>query len=293
MNAIFFKEVADSVLKGKLVKLNYVDIGNEENIIEINISNKVISYINKDRSKPKSQVISNFKKNSWVNNIHIKYILIKFKNSLIKTLNKNSLIGYFAIYSNDLKKKQYVKEYIEKFLASHSINEYVNTNSVEENLDKYIEEYINKNSIKKENINPLIIVHDIENLNFDLINNLNEKYKEVNIYTKIKPNKRFLNKIKNINDEYGSCIGVLNKSDRDFKKYNIYIFVDKSRSEYAGCKLNKKAGFIDFTNKENDRFNKNYIKLENEIKNNKYSGVKIKELYELYGKITVATVIKN
>lgn len=291
MNAVFLKEVSDSVLKGNLAKLKYVNIGNDEYVIEINVSNKIINCINKNYVSSKTSVITQQKKISWVNKLNIKYDLFKFRKCIAKIINKNSLIGYSIIYSNELKKNRFIKEYLENIFNLFSINEYVNTDLVEDNLYKYIEEYNNKSNIKKENINILAIINDIDNLNFDLIDSLNQKYKDINIYTATRPNNRVLNKIKKINEEYGSCIGFIDRLKKDFRKYNIYIFIDKGRSEYIKYKFNKKACFIDLTNKENDRFNEKYIKLEKNVKSNKYNAEKIKEFYELYGKITVSNVI--
>ena len=291
MNAIFLKEVPDSVLKGKLVKLNYANINNEEYIIEINISNKVKKCVNKENIKLKPSVISEVKSFSWLNNLYTKYTLIKFKNILSKIVKKNSFNGYSAVYSNELKKNEKIIEYIQNIFSTLSINKYQNVNSVEKNLDKYIEEYATKNNINKEKINILIIADDIYNLNFDLIGRLNEEYKEVNIYSGIKPNKGFLKRIEKINDEYGSCISVLNKQEKDFRKYNICIFIDKSRSEYTKYRFNKKTCFVDFTNKENDKFNEKYIRLENDLKKHRYDIAKIKQLYELYGRITVSNIV--
>ena len=103
MNAIFIKKVQDSALKGKLVKLIYSDIGNEDYVIEINISNKVINYINENIVNLKETVIKQPKKSSLFNSLYTKYLLSKFKHELKKIIEKNNLIGYSSIYSNSLK----------------------------------------------------------------------------------------------------------------------------------------------------------------------------------------------
>lgn len=291
MNTIFIKEVPETVLKGKLLKLNYTNIGSNNYIIEINISNKAITSINRNIIKLKPSVIKNVEKGSIIDNIFTKWKANKFRHAWTKIINKNKLQGYLAIYSNDLNKE--VKEYLKSFLERFSINEYVNTSTVSKNTHKYIDEFAAKNNLNEENIKPLFIVSNLDNISLDLIEYLNSKYKEVDIFTISKANKRFINEIKKINDEYGSCVGILNKTNKDFRKYNVCIFVDEPRTKYIKYKFNKKTCFIDFTNKENDKFNETYIKLEKGIKNGIYFYDKIKELYELYGKITTANAIIN
>lgn len=280
MNAIFLKEVPDTVLKGKLVCLKQISISKEDYIIEISLANKVVQNINRK-----------MKGISWINAIRIKHVANRFNKKIASLIKKNNLTGYSVIYTNEIRKKTNLKEYLDDLLKKYSILEYINVSSVEKNTHKYIEEYTKKNDLKPESINVLVILNDLEKLNIKLLENLNERYKEVNVLTTLKPTKKFLNNIKNINDEYGSCISILSKPEKDLKKYNIYVFVDRPRTEYTKYKFNRKACFIDFTNKENDKFNEKYIKLEKGIKNNIYYADKIKELYSSYGKITISNVI--
>ena len=293
MNTIFIKQVPETVLKGKLLNLNYTNIGNEDYIIEINISNKAIAIINKNLVRLKPSVIKNVEKTSILDNIATRWKVNRFKNVFTKVINKNNLQDYLVIYSNELNKNKAVKEYINVFLENFNINEYVNLSTVKEHTHKYIDEFIAKNNLKDENIKLLFIVNNLDNISLDFIEELNSKYKEVDIFTNSKANKRFINEIKKINDEYGSCISIVNRLNKDMRKYNICIFIDEPRTKYVKYKFNKKTCFIDFTNKENDKFNENYIKLENGIRNNVYFYDKIKELYELYGKITTANAIIN
>jgi len=184
-----------------------------------------------------------------------------------------------------------VKAYIEQVLNNFSINEYLCLNSIKQNYLKYIEEFILNNSLKKENINIVILAESSENISFDIIDTLNSQYKDLSIFCLEKITKGFQNRIKKINDDVGSCIQILNRNNKDFKRYNVCIFLDKTRTEYFKYKFNKKSCCIDFTNKENDKFNTKYLKLEEGIKQNKYYSGKIKELYELYGRITVSNAI--
>lgn len=291
MNAIFLKEVPDTVLDEKLVSLKQVKISSEDYIIELSISYKVSQSIIKNLLNSKTSVIKNFDKFAWINNVKTKFILNRFKKKLARLIYKNELSGFAVIYANEIKKKSQLKEYLNDLLEKYSILEYINVSTVEKNIDKYIAEYVEKNDLRQENISVLIALNNIENLNINLLESLNEKYKVVNIFSSLKPTKKSLSKIKKINDEYGSCVSVLSKTEKDFRKYDICVFVDKSRAEYTKYKFNKKACFIDFTNKENDKFNEKYLKLENGIKNNIYYEDKVKELYNLYGKITVANAI--
>lgn len=288
MNAIFIKEVADTVLKGKLVKLNHNRISDDEYIIEINISNKITNEIKKNSLKVNhlsKKIIKIF------DNIFRSILLNKFKNNLNKIIIKNDFTGYSVIYSNDINKNQEVKDFISALLNNFNIKEYIIENTVKQNMNKYIDEYIITNNLKTENIYPLFIAHNFQNIDLKQVEDLNQKYKEINIYVANKVQKQFTDKIKRINDKYGSCISVKKSTEKDFRKYNICIFVDKSRCQCIKYKFNKKTCYIDFTNNENDKFNNKYIKLEREMKKNNYYRNKIKELYELYGKITVASAI--
>jgi len=291
MNAIFLKEVPNSVIKGNFAKLNFTNISEEEYIIEINISSKSINSIKKSNIKLKQSVILEPVRFIWINNLYIKYRTLKLNSTLSKIIKRNNLIGYNVVYSNNIKKDSKIKDFFNSFFNEYNIKEYINISTVKENIDKYIEDYIARNNLKIESIKPLIVVNEIDNIDLDLINMLNNKYKEINIFTSEKTRKCFINKINKINDEYGSCISILDKARKDFKQYNVYIFIDKSKFNYIGYKFNKKACYIDFTNTENDKYNRKYIKKEEEIKKNNYYGTKIKELYEIYGRNTIASII--
>ncbi len=292
MNTIFVKEVTSSVMGKNIVKLNLVNISDNNYIIELNMNSKKLADISTIIQKKDNIHVIN-KNNgikSKIQEIQKEITLKKFKKDIKKIVNKNELVGYSVIFSNEFKKK-YVKQYIEELLNNFSINEYLCLNSMKQNYLRYIEEYILNNNIKKENINVLLIANDLSNIDMEIVEKLNNEYKELNIFSGNKPSKSFQNKIKKINDETGAFIQILGKNSKDFRKYNICVFIDKSRDEYLKYKFNRKACYIDFTNKENDKFNKKYLKLEEDIKSNKYYNNKIRELYELYGKITVANVI--
>jgi len=291
MNAIFIKEVSDTILNGKLLKFNFSNISDEEYILELNIGSRIIKNITKDCNKKNKLVIDEPRKFKWINNIILKITLNRFKKTIERIIKRNELVGYSVIYSNELKKNKRVKQYLDNILNKYSINEYLNLSTVKENVNKYIDEHLTNNGLKEENINLAFLVKDVENLDLELIEEFISKYREVNIFTINKVNKSFQNKIKKINDEYGSCIQVMDRTEKDLKRYNVNIFVDNSRAEYSKYKFNRKACFIDFTNKENDKFNKKYIKLEQKIREGFYYSNKVKEMYELYGKITVSNAI--
>jgi len=291
VNAIFLKQVPDSVIKGKLCKLVHNYINNEKYVIDIYISNKAIEIIEMNFKSQESSVIKKQENVTWIKTLYLKYILSNLERSLSKIVSKNKFSGYTVIYSNDLKNNIIIKRYLEGIFNKYSIKEYVSVSTIKSNLNKYIDEYTRKNNLEKENIKPLIIVSNTQSLSLNMVEDLNQIYKQIDIYVHEKARKNFHNKIEKINSECGSCISIINRKEKDLRKYNIYIFVDKSLSEHIKYKFNNKGCFIDFTNKENDKFNDKYIKLENEIKNGKYEASKIKELYELYGKITVSNVI--
>ena len=51
---------------------------------------------------------------------------------------------------------------------------------MKQNYLRYIEEYILNNNIKKENINVLLITNDLSNIDLEIVEVLNNEYKEVN-----------------------------------------------------------------------------------------------------------------
>lgn len=292
MNTLFIKEVTSSVMGKKLVKLNTNYVAENEYIYEININNKKLADISSYLESQKQVTAINNPKSisNIIRDIKMRIVLNKFKSDVKKIIKDNDFIGYSVIFSNELKKKM-IKEYIESFLNNFSINEYLCLNTIKQNYMKYIEEYILNNNLKREKINILLVCDVTDSISIDMIESLNDEFKELSIFSKNKASKGFQNKIKKINDDTGSCIQILDKSTKDFRKYNVCIFLDKSKTEYLKQKFNKKSLDIDFTNKENDKFNKKYLKLQEGIKLNKYYSNKIKELYELYGKITTSSVI--
>ncbi len=293
MNTIFIKEVSNTVMNGKNVKLDVSKVGNENYILEMSLNISKINDISKYINGIKKENVIHNKPTliSTISNFKNKHNINKLKKNMEKLIKNNNLIGYSVVFSNTLKKKKDIKDYIKEILQQFSINEYLFFSTVENNLDKYIEEYKLNNNLKNEDITPAILANDVNNINLNIIKDLNNKYKELVIFSLDKVGKKFQNKIKEINDEYGSCIQILNRSTKDFKRYNICIFIDKSRIEYSKFRFSKNTCFVDFTNKENDKFNEKYLKLEKGMQDQIYYISKIKELYELYGKITVSNAI--
>ena len=288
MNCIFIKKVADTTINNKLVEFDIVNIGNESYIHELKISDKMYNYLAKEnefkgKNSYKNKVVE------ILNKIVLKVKVNKFKKTLRNIILKNELIGFSLIFAKNIKTD--VKNNILLTLNEFVMNEFSHFSTVKENVNKYIEEYKTKNSLNDVNLKLLIISKNVQNVDLDMLEKLNSTYKKTDICTLEKSNKLVLNKIKKINEEYGTCIEILSKSKKDLKEYNVYIFVDSCKSNYVKYKFSKKACFIDFTNNENDKFNEKYIKLEKEIKKGTYYSNKIKELYELYGKITVSMSI--
>ena len=74
MNTIFLKEVSGTVLNGKLIKLSYTNVSDDEYILELNISNKAIKNITKyitnlNRSGEQR------KKLTWTDTLNVKLTL--------------------------------------------------------------------------------------------------------------------------------------------------------------------------------------------------------------------------
>ena len=292
MNTIFIKEISTSVIKKRLVRFDINKLSDKLGVIEINISDRVLDEISKNRKYIQNSNIvrNNITFGNRLKSLKNNVTEIRFKRSLVKIIKKNKLEGYSVVFSNDLKKKK-VKEYIESILVKFDICEYLCKNTMELNFEKYIDEFKSKNNLKTENIVPLIMVNDLEKLNFDIIDALNGKYKELGIFCIGKVDKSFQNRIKDLNDDTGSCIQIVNKNTKNLKGYNVCILIDISRENIVKYKFNKKTCYIDFTNKENDKFNNNYLLLQKNIKDGKYNSIRIKELYNMYGKVTVSNAI--
>ena len=99
MNTIFIKEVIDTAIRGKLLKLNHNRISNDEYVIEINISNKIINEIKKDSAKFKSASKKIFK---VFDNIFNSMLLSRFKNKLNKILLSYSNVDLCILSITDL-----------------------------------------------------------------------------------------------------------------------------------------------------------------------------------------------
>lgn len=289
MNCIFIKKVADTTINKKNIKFSVERIGNENYILEIKISEKVCKNITRITNLGKQNSENDKKISKLINKMLLNLRVKKFEKELRKIVLNNELIGYSLIFARNIKSN--MKEYILSVLNEFGVKGYVCPNSMKENVYKYIEEYKDKNALKDVNLKLVVLAKDATNIDFSMIEKMNSIYKELDICVSDKVTKSVLNKVNKINEEYGTCIEILKKSQKDLKKYNICIFIDKPKSEYAKYKFDKKVCFIDFTNKENDKFNEEYIKLEKDIKKGKYYLNKIKELYELYGKITVSVSV--
>lgn len=287
MRSLFVKKVADSVVGQNKIKLDITSIGNEEYILELKISESASKEILKClKLNADIKAVKNIKMfaEKILIEIHIKKLLKQIK----KCVTKNKLEGYVVVFSNNLQKE--VKEYFKKILKEFEINEYVLESTVKNNLWKYIEDFKTQNNFKDGDISPLLLLKNANMLEIDMLEAMNLKYKEIAIYAE-KINSKCLKNVKNINEENGSCIEILKKTDRDFRRFNVYIFVDIPKSNYMKYRFNKKACYIDFTSKENDKYNEKYLILNQKLNQGKYYINKIKEMYELYGKITVSNLL--
>ena len=294
MCAIFFKEVASSVVCNKLLKLNKKYIGKEEYILEIDINSSKLKKVSRalKNNLTSKDIVKKLTLKDRLNRLREEIVLNKFKHALRTVIKRNNLCNYLSVFSIDLKKKK-VASYVNEILEDLGIKEYTYENTMELNFEKYIEEYMKKNNLEPQKIVPVILVNDINKLNFNIIERLNNKYKELGIFCMGKMTKDFQKRIKNINDETGSCVQILDNKIRDFKLYNVCILIDVSRESVFKYKFNKKTCYIDFVNKENDKYNENYLKLEEYIEKGKYDVASIKELYSEYGKVTLSNVIMD
>ena len=289
MNCIFIKKVADTTINKKSIKFGIERIGNESYILEVKISEKICNDMTRVSNSNKYKAEKDNKISKLMDRMLLNLRLKKFEKEIRKIVLNNELIGYSLIFARNLKNN--MKEYILSILNEFGIKEYICPNTMKENVYKYIEECKEKNALEDVNLKLVVLAKDATNIDFNMIERMNSLYKQLDICVSDKITKSFSNKIKKIDEEYGTCIEILKKTHKDLKKYNICIFIDNPKSEYVKYKFDKKACFIDFTNKENDKFNKEYIKLEKEIKKGNYYLNKIKELYNLYGKVTVSVSI--
>ena len=139
-------------------------------------------------------------------------------------------------------------------------------NNLFQNDVKYINKYITKNKIEKKDVKILVVIDNIEN-NFvkSKINYFLGEYKVVDIFiTNNKNREKIENYVKNINENEGSSVEILDKELK--KKYNILLVFS---NEYKS--LNNKSSFIlDYNNSDLDVESNTYLIYKNNKKEFKY-----------------------
>ncbi len=232
----------DKYLKFKVLK----DIKNDEfnKNIFLQIDTKLLNSILKNRSKLSQRLLKLFLKREYKKD---KELLIVFSKEIDKNKDYKRCI------------KNLFLQTLEENLKIIEIS--VKNNMLEHDIF-YIDSILEKNKIIKSRANILMVIDSIFDFNYDKILEYIKRYRYLDILeldgiSKVEHN-TLLNKINNINDEYGTTIEIIKK--RNILEYDVYVFysninVEDFKNQYV---LNQDTKIIETKNEDADTINLSY-----------------------------------
>ncbi len=212
-----------------------------------------------------SDIISNNKRNNtYFLNIYgdvffastkSEYLLKKFLNIKFKDIRDLNII-FSRNFEDYINQKKQIIDFMNKISTDLDIT-YISSENNLKNLDKkYILRYITtlKKDIRK--FKMLIVIKSLADLDILKLKEYIEEYKYVDILKLSDMSKseyaKLIQIVKNINEEYGSSIEVIQK--RNILEYDFYLLYAKGIKEFfiSHFLINKQAGILDLTNKDDD-----------------------------------------
>ena len=211
----------------------------------------------------------------------------KISDFFIKLFLKNEYkkdTDLFVVMSKEIDKnkeyKKYILNLINVFLGNTlKVNEIKTQNNMLKHDTVYIDTLLDKKDVKLNKANILVVVNNIKDFKEEKIIEYIKKYKYVDILRLNGISKRehkiLLEKINNINDEYGTTIEIIQR--RNISEYDVYVFysnieLEQFKDHYI---LNRELNILDTKNEEQDTLSLSY----RTYKKNKY------ELEALFNRI--------
>lgn len=211
----------------------------------------------------------------------------KISDFFIKLFLKNEYkkdTDLFVVMSKEIDKnkeyKKYILNLINVFLGNTlKVNEIKTQNNMLKHDTVYIDTLLDKKDVKLNKANILVVVNNIKDFKEEKIIEYIKKYKYVDTLRLNGISKRehkiLLEKINNINDEYGTTIEIIQR--RNISEYDVYVFysnieLEQFKDHYI---LNRELNILDTKNEEQDTLSLSY----RTYKKNKY------ELEALFNRI--------
>lgn len=211
----------------------------------------------------------------------------KISEFFIKLFLKNEYkkdTDLFVVMSKEIDKnkeyKKYILNLINVFLGNTlKVNEIKTQNNMLKHDTVYIDTLLDKKDVKLNKANILVVVNNIKDFKEEKIIEYIKKYKYVDTLRLNGISKRehkiLLEKINNINDEYGTTIEIIQR--RNISEYDVYVFysnieLEQFKDHYI---LNRELNILDTKNEEQDTLSLSY----RTYKKNKY------ELEALFNRI--------
>ena len=218
------------------------------------------------------------------------YRMLKKHNYLLKNEDADDNIIKYVL-SSEIRVNSQKKNLLDKILQELELQSYATISEYQDNIDRYIESHMNKTKRLPSDIKILIFVNDINRFEFEKIHKLVNKYKKVDFNTCVETRKSTSQKLDRINKEEGTTSCIISLNNKNIKEYNVCVFIDVDRTKYAKYKFGKNTTYIDTSFVEADIYNSYYLKLQECIKKEIVDEKNIKNLFAMYGKITVSTII--
>ena len=258
--------------------INKIEVGTNNYLSEISLSKSMIESLDED-------------KKSFVEKIKYKIHDKNIEKKIFKALDGHDKKWYY-IFSNNMTNNKYLSNKIESMLGY----KLTGANELDANVFKYVDEYLSQNNdkkLKKHELKVLLIATKNDSLNYLLINNLINTYKNVNIYLKEKPSSYTLKRLKQINKEHGTTIDIVRKERKALTEYNLIYFVDDIRENYPRLRFDKNSLIMDISLLKTDKFNSNILFINEYMSKNCLFSSKIENLMSRYNKIELASIIRK
>lgn len=236
-----------------------------------------------------------FEHSSGIKKLFGKLFDLKLNRTLAKLYDKNEQGLYVilprAYMANSNSGITKIRKYILKMFYGHKFKLLKKDGNIVEHLQNYLEEAIVTQGVTKQDAKIVMIYNDARNIDFNLVREMIDKYKYLNIYTNTKNTKEYIKRLDDINKEYGSSSTITNGSIKILNSYDICILFDVSKRAIFNKFTPKKPYILDISDSDSDKFNDYLVRFKKSDAYSRFDIKKLNYLFAIYGKVTVAYIM--
>lgn len=222
-----------------------------------------------------------------INNLKIKTYIKHLNKAIIELRKDEENLYVLSKGASEYKGAEYIKGIFSnlKFIEYNYKGEYIN------NIPAHIKRFTEKVQKPVINTKVIMIYKDLDNIDMNVLQNLINNHKFVNILALDDVSKYQIKKVRKFNDNNGTTVSIINKNKKAFKEYDVALFMDCVGNEVKRLRFDVKALKLYVMDVEKDDLDKNNIYMQTLLKENKLLETIVEKLQSIYGQNTVASII--